>query len=36
MKKQPVFDDAEIICLNNEEIGITQGLSRPAFRKGTS
>ena len=29
MKKQPVFDDAEIIGLNNEETGITQGLRRP-------
>jgi hypothetical protein len=36
MKKQPAFDDAEIIDLNNEEIGITQGLRRPAYRTGTS
>jgi hypothetical protein len=30
MKKQAAFDEAEIIGLNNEEIGITLGLRRPA------
>ena len=33
MKKQPVFDDAEIIGLNNEETGITQGLRRPHIER---
>jgi hypothetical protein len=30
MKKRAAFDEAEIIGLNNEEIGIAQGLRRPA------
>jgi len=30
IKKQAAFDEAEIIGLNNEEIGIAQGLRHPA------
>src|SRR6202030_4124122 len=30
IKKQAAFDEAEIIGLNDEEIGIAQGLRRPA------